>query len=326
MSVNSKTSDLLEVRDLTVHFSVPGRFGSMKKIVPVDHVSFRLGQKDTIALVGESGSGKTTTGRTVLRLIRPVYGEILYQGHDVVKWSARQLVRYHRSAQMIFQDPYGSLNPVHTVFQHLALPLRNAHKTRNASLTDLVDELLNTVGLTPAMDMREKYPHELSGGQRQRVAIARALAVHPQFLVADEPISMLDVSIRAGILHLLEDLQANFGLSMIYITHDLASARYIAGRIFVMYGGVIVESAYSGDLIKNPYHPYTRLLLAASPGSRFTGPLPETGSGAPNLEEHRVGCVFQERCPYVMPQCRIERPPVLEIDVSHNVACYLYSS
>jgi peptide/nickel transport system ATP-binding protein len=318
----STPSVLLDVQDLVVRF--PAKRGK-GWIAPVNHVSLTVGHRETVALVGESGSGKTTLGRTLVRLLKPHAGHIFYQGQDVAQWTGRQLTAYHRSAQLIFQDPYGSLNPVHTIGTQLALPVRLHRPAKGADVAAEVAALLQDAGLTPAAEMRDKYPHELSGGQRQRVAIARALAVNPEFIVADEPISMLDVSIRAGILHLLQKLNRDLGLSMVYITHDLASAWYIAQRILVMYAGVIVEAGPSRDVVKQPQHPYTQLLLAASPGAQFSGPLPERSTRPPNLAIDRVGCAFQDRCPHVMERCRRETPALRNTDASREVACFLHS-
>jgi peptide/nickel transport system ATP-binding protein len=325
MAANINTDFLLHVTDLEVRFPSPSRYTKARWIVPVNHVSFDLKRRETVGLVGESGSGKTTAGKTLVRLLKPWAGHIVYKGEDVARWTGSKLHQYHKSAQLIFQDPYGSLNPVHTVSQHLALPLQLHQKGVSGSLEDKIEALLDRVGLVPAAEIRTKYPHELSGGQRQRVAIARALAVNPEFMVADEPISMLDVSIRADILHLLQNLQKDFALSMVYITHDLASARYISDRILVMYGGTIVESGDSQDIVKQPAHPYTQLLLAATPGSPVTGPLPETTTGAPNLLLDRQGCVFYQRCPHAMDRCRTEVPALKDVAHGHAAACHLYN-
>ena len=223
---------------------------------------------------------------------------------------------------MIFQDPYGSLNPVRSVAQHLELPLKRNKQPPTSSVNLMLDELLEVVGLHPAAIMSGKYPHELSGGQRQRVAIARALAARPSLLVADEPISMLDVSIRAEILQLLQNLKTNMSLSYLYITHDLASARYFGDRIMVMYGGRVMEVANSSDLIHHPLHPYTKLLLAATPGNEKQGPLPETSNKPPVLLEGRKGCPFADRCPIVTQVCRDLEAPMSTAGADHIVACH----
>ena len=313
---------LIEVKDLVVRFPV-GSGLKRQYIVPVNHVSFTIAPGEVVALVGESGSGKTTIGRALVRILAPSGGSIHLGGVDVTKIKGKALVAYRKQIQMIFQDPYGSLNPVKTVERHMRLPIRKHRQGREGAIGEQIDESLRTVGLTPVSEMRLKFPHELSGGQRQRVAIARALAVKPRVLVADEPISMLDVSIRAEILHLLKQLQQEYSLAYLYITHDLASARYFGDRIMVMYGGQIMEAAPADELVERPRHPYTRLLLAATPGAVHTGPLPETSNRSPNLAEGRVGCPFADRCPHVMAICRTENPPLLEQSAQHQVACHL---
>jgi peptide/nickel transport system ATP-binding protein len=322
-ALTSETAPLLAVEGLEVRFPVGRGSGNAHWIAPVNHVSFSLARHETMALVGESGSGKTTLGRTLVRLLKPYAGRILYKGHDVASWRGRQLAEYHKSVQLVFQDPYGSLNPVHTVGTQLALPLR-LHRHSSSRITEHIEELLQQVGLVPPTEIRQKYPHELSGGQRQRVAIARALAVNPEFMVADEPISMLDVSIRAGILHLLERLNQDYGLSLVYITHDLASAWYIARKMLVMYAGTIVETGPSADIVNQPAHPYTQLLLAATPGSSMSGPLPETSTRPQNLLIDRVGCAFYERCPHAMERCHKESPPLIEVTPDRFAACFLH--
>ncbi len=286
-------------------------------------VNLDIATRETVALVGESGSGKTTTGRALVRLLTPSAGKVWFEGKDVTHIRGQALMRYHRNAQMIFQDPFASLNPFHTVAHHLARPLTRLRHLKGHEREEALDEILTLVGLTPTAIYREKYPHELSGGQRQRVAIARALAGGPSFIVADEPVSMLDVSLRAEILTLLESLQERRGLSYLYITHDLASARYLAHRIAVMYGGSLVEVAPAEDLIQAPAHPYTRLLLAATPGSAHTGPLPETMQSAPDLSEDRQGCPFAPRCPAVMDRCTKTMPAMITVADGHQAACYL---
>ncbi len=313
---------LIEVKDLVVRFAVGGGL-KRQRIVPVNHVSFTINPGEVLALVGESGSGKSTIGRALVRILEPSGGSLHLGGADVTKVKGKALAAYRREIQMIFQDPYGSLNPVKTVERHLRLPIRKHKQDREGGISEQIDESLQTVGLTPVSEMRVKFPHELSGGQRQRVAIARALAVKPRILVADEPISMLDVSIRAEILQLLKHLQQEYSLAYLYITHDLASARYFGDRIMVMYGGQIMESAPSDELVDKPRHPYTRLLLAATPNSAHTGPLPETSNRSPDLSENRQGCPFADRCPYVMAVCRTQDPPLIEQSAKHLVACHL---
>ncbi|TDY47897.1 peptide/nickel transport system ATP-binding protein [Alicyclobacillus sacchari] len=309
---------LLEVKDLVVHFPI----GKGQFIRPVDRVSFSIGPGEVLSLVGESGSGKSTIGKALVRMIEPADGSILVGGRDVTHIRGREIKEYRKEAQMVFQDPFGSLNPTRSIEQHLAFPVRKYRTNKDVSVSEQIDELLTKVGLTPVAETRRKFPHELSGGQRQRVAIARALAVNPKFIVADEPISMLDVSIRAGVLKLMNDLRNDLNLAFLYITHDLASARYIGNRIMVLYGGKVMETAPSAELIKAPTHPYTRLLLTATPGTRHRGPLPETSNSAPNLLEGRKGCPFANRCPLVSEVCRNEEPPLREMSNGHAVACH----
>ncbi len=309
---------LVEAKNLVMRFPIRGG----QWIRPVDDVSFTIDRGEVLALVGESGSGKTTIGRSLLRILEPSEGTIKVAGRDVTHIKGAQLVHYRRQAQMIFQDPFGSLNPVKNVESHLLFPIKKHRGGDRERVSQVVDELLERVGLTPVDETRQKYPHELSGGQRQRLAIARALAVQPEFLVADEPISMLDVSIRAGILKLMNELKAEFGLSFLYITHDLASARYFGDRIMVLYAGRVMETATSRDLVRNPSHPYTRLLLAATPGSQHQGKLPERVNEPPDLSEARKGCPFASRCLYVTDECREVMPPMAELETGHHVACY----
>jgi len=317
----SNAETLVKVEDLVVRF--PINDGRNKTFIrPVDHVNFSIDSGEVLSLVGESGSGKSTIGKALVRILEPTEGSIYMNGRDVTHIKPRQLVEYRRSVQMIFQDPFGSLNPVRTIEQHLAYPLKKHSKIHGVAASEQIDDLLERVGLTPVSETRSKFPHELSGGQRQRVAIARALAVNPQFLVADEPISMLDVSIRAGILKLMNKLREDFNLGFLYITHDLASARYFGNRIMVLYGGQVMETAKSEDLIRHPSHPYTRLLLAATPGSGIVGPLPETSNRAPNLLENRKGCPFADRCPSVTAICREETPVLSALASQHAVACH----
>ncbi|MFD1675578.1 ABC transporter ATP-binding protein [Alicyclobacillus fodiniaquatilis] len=314
---------LVDVQDLVVRFAVGGRGGKPRYITPVDNVSFQIGQREVLSVVGESGSGKSTIGRALIRALTPSRGKIHFNGTDVTKTKGRGLKAYREDVQMIFQDPFGSLNPVNTIEQHLKFPIRKHQHLTGSKLSDKVEELLTVVGLTPANEVRYKYPHELSGGQRQRIAIARALAVNPKFLVADEPISMLDVSIRADILELLNQLKENFDLSYLYITHDLASAHYFGDRIMVLYGGRVMEIGESDELVRNPKHPYTHLLLAATPGTSTRRNLRETTIQAPNLFEGRKGCPFAHRCPKVTDVCRKTAPSLSTVDNdTHHVACH----
>lgn len=322
MSEQSIADALVQVDDLTVRFRVQSR-GHRGYIEPVSHVSFHIASKEVLALVGESGSGKTTIGRALLKIVEPTQGRIYFGGRDITHLTPRAIRQLHADVQLIFQDPFGALNPAATIQDHLALPLTVYRHVSPQNMEGQVNRLLNQVGLVPADEIRFKHPHELSGGQRQRVVIARALAVEPRFIVADEPVSMLDVSIRAEILKILNDLKSRLGISLLYITHDLTSARYLADRIMVLYGGNIMEVGEADDLVLEPRHPYTQLLLAAVPGPTEAAVLPQVSEAAPNLSVGRRGCPFVMRCPQAMEVCRDEIPPLLSVEGSHLVACHL---
>ncbi|GGH88205.1 peptide/nickel transport system ATP-binding protein [Pullulanibacillus pueri] len=319
----SQSSTLVKVEDLVIKFPVRGNKES-KFITPVDKVNLEIKKGEVLALVGESGSGKTTIGRALVRLLKPTEGQVTVQGKKINDIKGRDLKNYRQVAQMIFQDPFGSLNPVRSIEGHLKFPLRKHQGYKGKALDQKVTELLLQVGLTPVAEIRKKHPHELSGGQRQRLAIARALAVNPKFIVADEPTSMLDVSIRAGILQLMNDLKRDLGLSYLYITHDLASARYFGDRIMVLYGGKVMEIAESKELIKRPLNPYTRLLLAATPGSDTQIDLTDANNEAPDLSEGRKGCPFVNRCPLATAVCRETMPELKQAVDQHFVACHHY--
>jgi peptide/nickel transport system ATP-binding protein len=325
----TEPTTLLEVRHLSKHFSSGGLFRH-HQLHALEDVSFTIERGQVVALVGESGSGKSTAARLIARLMPPTSGAILLNGRDVLRDEPRQAsLAYRGAVQMIFQDPFGSLNPVHTIGHHLERPLLIHHKARNgAELREHVHALLETVGLTPAADVARKYPHELSGGQRQRVAIARALAVDPQIMLADEPISMLDVSIRMGVLNLMERLKQERGISYLYITHDIASARYIGDLTMVMYAGHMVEGAESTELMEQPAHPYTRLLLSAvpNPHAGLINRTVEAHGEVPSLIDPPPGCPFVARCPRAMAACREAMPGVTTIGANHWARCHLYSA
>ena len=312
---------VLEARNLTKHFPVRRtRFGSGAVVHAVEDATIALQASSITAVVGESGSGKSTLARLLTRLLTPTSGSVLLEG-TAVRGSGRG---YARQVQMVLQDPFSSLNPVHSIHYHLARPLRVHGLAGN--LDQDVAALLERVALTPASQFAAKYPHELSGGQRQRVAIARALAVRPRVLLADEPVSMLDVSIRLGVLNLLADLRENEGLTILYVTHDIASARYLADVITVMYAGQIVESGPAAQVTDSPSHPYTQLLLSAAPDPDRTGPPALLGRGAPpNLIRPPAGCRFHPRCPFAMAVCATQTPPSSDVGAGQSSACWLHA-
>jgi len=325
---------LLEVRHLSKHFPV-GNLLKTRFVHAVEDVSFSVQRGKVVAIVGESGSGKSTTVRLIARLLPATAGEIYFQGSNVLKSEPRRVsLAYRRKVQMIFQDPFSSLNAVHTVRHHLERPLSIHHTAGPAGaarskLDGRIDELLATVGLHPPEEYACRYPHQLSGGQRQRVAIARALAVNPELILADEPISMLDVSIRIGILNLMQQLKEAHGISFVYITHDLASARYIGDQIMVMYAGHMVEGGDSEEIMRSPGHPYTQLLLSAVPdpraGLRTQRDIGSRGE-VPVLIDPPPGCPFTARCPKVTDVCRGVMPGETSLGHGHWVRCHLYGS
>jgi peptide/nickel transport system ATP-binding protein len=297
----------------------------------VENVSLALAEGKVTAVVGESGSGKSTLARLLARLLTPTSGELL-TGGSAVPSGGRGRREYARRVQLVLQDPFSSLNPVHEVRYHLARPLQvHGLLAPGTDLDEAITGLLERVALTPADQFLRKYPHELSGGQRQRVAIARALAVRPRVLLADEPVSMLDVSIRLGILNLLDDLRERERLAILYITHDIASARYLADTIAVMYAGQVVESGPAQAVTDQPAHPYTQLLLSAAPDpDRRTAPEANgasvKGRGAPpSLVTPPSGCRFHPRCPHAMTICTDTAPPGFEVAPGHVSACWLYN-
>jgi peptide/nickel transport system ATP-binding protein len=326
---NPDLSPILEVRRITKHFPV-GVFNRTRQVHAVEDISFTVQHGKVVALVGESGSGKTTTIRMIARLIPVTHGEILFKGQDILKTEPRRAsLNYRRQVQLIFQDPFASLNGVHTIEHHLARPLiLHGKAIGRQTIHDRVCDLLETVELKPAAEIANRYPHQLSGGQRQRVAIARALAVDPELILADEPISMLDVSIRMGVLNLIEKLKEERGISYVYITHDLASARYIGDQILVMYAGHIVEGGESESIMCNPSHPYTQLLLSAVPDPHsglHTDRTPRMHGEIPSLIDPPQGCSFASRCIKVMDICRQVSPDLTTVEPGHRVHCHLYA-
>jgi oligopeptide/dipeptide ABC transporter ATP-binding protein len=327
---------LLEVHDLVKHFPLRGsplsalRPGAPRRVVhAVDGVSFGIEPGETLGLVGESGCGKTTTGRLVLRAIDPTSGRIVFGGQDITALAASRLVAFRRRVQIVFQDPYSSLNPRMTVGRMVAEPIRVHRVAEGAEVEARVRTLLDMVGLSP--EYAQRYPHELSGGQRQRVGIARALAAGPELVVADEAVSALDVSVRAQILNLLVELRDRLGLAYLFVSHDLGVIRFVSHRVAVMYLGRLVEVAPTGLLFKQPLHPYTQALLAAIPAvgdgtvSIFDDPTRLLEGELPNPIDLPRGCRFASRCPHRMARCDEAEPALREAAPGHAVACYLYA-
>lgn len=322
---------LLQVESLTKYFYKPqGLFGQKKQIVKsVDHVTFDIMRNETLGLVGESGCGKTTVGRTITRLYEPTDGKIIFDGKDISHLTKKELLPYRKKMQMIFQDPYASLNARMTVMDIIreALDLHSDLKTKEEK-SRRVYELLDRVGL-----MREhanRYPHEFSGGQRQRIGIARALAVDPEFIVCDEPISALDVSIQAQVVNMLEDLQREFGLTYLFIAHDLSMVRHISDRIGVMYLGKLVEIGPSEEIYSHHLHPYTEALLSSVPvpdpeKARIKEQIVLQGD-IPSPIDPPSGCRFRTRCPRACEQCAQAEPELKPIGNDHFVACHLVNA
>jgi peptide/nickel transport system ATP-binding protein len=304
-------------------------FGKRRRKAPgvlaVDRVSFTLTPGRALALVGESGSGKTTIARLLARLYLPSGGRIVVKGAELPRrLSRRKTLRYRKVVQLIFQDPFASLNPVKTVEHHLLRPLKLHQQLPRGARRERALELLTVVGLEPADEMIKKFPHQLSGGQRQRVAFAAALAAEPSVLIADEPSSMLDVSLRVGLLNMIDELKERQRLALLFITHDLASARYVADEIMVLYRGRMVEQGAAEELLRAPRHPYTQLLLSAAPDVHKPQeelPVREATNDVPV-----VGCPFEPRCPLAFERCRVEEPQSLQVGAEHVVRCFAVES
>jgi oligopeptide transport system ATP-binding protein len=333
----SDMNDLLEVKDLCMYFPAGSRgFLNRKKqyIYAVDGISFSINKGETLGLVGESGCGKSTVVRALARLYTPSSGEVYLNGKDLSAMKKRELLEARRNIQIVFQNPYASLNPRMTTADIIAEPMRIYKKlklleTTEAEIDKRVEDLMDMVGLLKYY--KNRYPHEFSGGQRQRIGIARALALNPQLILADEPVSALDVSIQAQILNLFKDIQKEIGLSYLFIAHDLAVIKYISDRIAVMYLGKIVETSAYQDIYDNPLHPYTQALLSSAPipdpkieAERkriiLTGDVP-----SPNIQ--RPGCYFYDRCPRRTDHCKTSQPPLQPVSggkTDHQVACFLY--
>ncbi|UCH83951.1 MAG: ABC transporter ATP-binding protein [Candidatus Latescibacterota bacterium] len=316
----------LDVRDLRKHFAIRRGFFSRVagQVRAVDGVSFQLRQGEVLGLVGESGCGKTTLARAILRLIEPTSGDVFFDGIPVLALKGQELRRLRKRMQIIFQDPYGSLNPRLTVGSMVAEAIRIHKIARGQAVKRRVAELLERVGI-PSEHMN-RYPHEFSGGQRQRIGIARSLAVGPELIIADEPVSALDVSIQAQILNLLDDLRKDLGLTFLFIAHDLSVVEHISDRVAVMYLGRIVELADAVDLYKNAKHPYTKALMSAIPSMdpmRKSRRIVLEGD-VPSPANVPAGCPFHTRCPEAMPRCRTQKPKPAEVGAGHTVSCWLH--
>lgn len=317
--------DLVQIKDLVKYFPVKG--GILQRVVgwvqAVDHVSFTVREGETVGLVGESGCGKTTVGRCILRLIEPTAGSIFFEGVDIMSLRGKELKEMRRNMQIIFQDPYSSLDPRMPIGESIAEGLHIHQIGTPKERFEIVLEMLRKVGLEDYHARR--YPHEFSGGQRQRIGIARALALKPKFIVADEPVSALDVSIQSQVLNILKELQREFGLTYLFIAHNLSVVEHISDRVAVMYLGKLAEFAERKELFRNPLHPYTQALMSAIP-------IPD-----PKLKRERIilqgdvpsplnpptGCRFHPRCPLAMPHCSVAEPPFREVSPDHWVACWL---
>ncbi len=322
---------LLELKDVSMTFeNSGGLFKKKRRVGAVAGIDLKVAPGEIIAVVGESGCGKTTVGKMVTGLFKPTSGEIHYNERNIWKLDKREFEQYRRGVQMVHQDSYAALNPARTIFQSLSAPMYRHRKAKTKEeVRERLGDLLNLVGLTPPEQFLDKYPHQLSGGQRQRILLARALSVQPQLIVADEPVSMVDVSLRISLLDLMAEMNKEFNIAFIYITHDLATARYIAshGRIAVMYLGRIVETGNLNTVLERPKHPYLQALLSAVPIpdpriARRTRPLPLRSLDMPDPSNPPTGCRFHPRCPYCEEICIKQQPELMEYE-GEMVACHL---
>ena len=318
---------LLETKDLSRHFKVGGKLFSHQMLHAVDDVNLTINEREIVALVGESGSGKSTMARLLAQVYQPTTGRITFQGKDVSQLRGRRdQLKYRSDVPMVFQDPFASLNPVYKVSHGILRGLKLHRPELDAWARH--EELLRVVaavGLNPPEEIIERYPYELSGGQRQRIGFAQALAYRPKLILADEPVSMLDVSIRIGLLNVMAKLRDEEGVSILYITHDIASARYVSDRVMVMYGGHVVESGPTETVLADPQHPYTQLLLSAVPDPR--APLEITTEAAkaepPAVIDPKPGCRFRARCPIAVDQCAHVTPVLQPLGTDHDAACHV---
>ena len=319
--------NIVEVKNLKKYFTIGGRgFRKKYSIKAVDNISFNIKKREILGLVGESGCGKTTCGKIILRIIDPSSGNIVFDGNDITNISQKEMARFRKQMMIIYQDPFGSLDPRMKIGSTIAEPMEVHHifsKEEKEQKENRIMELMEKVGLTP--DQINRYPHEFSGGQRQRIGIARALATNPKFIVADEPVSALDVSIQAQIINLLKNLQKEFGLTLLFITHDLSVIKHISDRVAVMYTGQIVEMAPRKELFKNPLHPYTKTLLASIPipNPEIKRNIESLKGEVPSLLNLPKGCRFHPRCPECKPICRDTEPVLIELRKDHFVACHV---
>ena len=321
---------LLEVKNLKKHFEVKASMleslrGGKPTVRAVDGISFSLNEGESVGLVGESGCGKTTTGRLLLKLIEPTEGSIVFSGQDITQMKGSDLKAFRREVQLVFQNPFDALNPRFTIYRSLAEPLVNA----GIPVEEHPERMLKAMERVHLPDVERyypKFPHQLSGGQLQRVVLARALVLEPSFIVADEPVSMLDVSVRAGILNVMREARDKLGLTAVYISHDLALVRYVCERTIVMYLGKVMEDGPTEEVIKNPAHPYTQALVTAVPTphpEQSHDALPIHGS-IPDAKNPPSGCRFRTRCPYAFERCSTEEPKGFEVAMGHTVYCHLH--
>lgn len=319
---------IIDVREIIKYFPVSkGIFSSKIEFVhAVENVSFQIKRGETFSLVGETGSGKTTMGKIIMNFIEPTAGEIFFEGKNLMKLNNTEIRKVRRDMQMIFQDPYSSLNPRMRVGDIVGLPLKAQNIAKGREKRQKVIELLETVGLKPGVKIINRYPHEFSGGQRQRIGIARALALNPKFIVADEPVSSLDVSIRAQILNLLSDLKERFNLTYLLIVHDLSVVKLMSDRVFVMYLGNGMESARAKNLYKKPLHPYTKALMSSIPypDPAIRQKRIKLKGEMPSSINPPSGCRFHTRCPYVKEKCKTVTPDFNEVETEHWVSCHFW--